>query len=171
MLTPTKSEQRIADELRYIGAPVARPNALRLLQGRGVYVDDIVLPRMVHVVYWRSPIAHGRITSFDASFATMMPGVIGVFGAEDIADICTPWVGTLAHLPGMKSPPQYPLARGHLCWQGEPVFAVVAETRHQAEDDRDGARARRVPDRVVRLRDCFCAAPILRLHQQPKFRR
>jgi len=99
MLTPLKSEQRIADELRYIGAPVPRPNALRLLQGRGVYVDDIVLPRMAHVVYWRSPIAHGRITSFDASFATMMPGVIGVFGAEDIADICTPWVGTLAHLP------------------------------------------------------------------------
>src|SRR5471032_1163148 len=134
MLTPLKSEQRIADELRYIGAPVPRPNALRLLQGRGVYVDDIVLPRMAHVVYWRSPIAHGRITSFDASFAMMMPGVIGVFGAEDIADICTPWVGTLAHLPGMKSPPQYPLAPGHLCWQGEPVFAVVAETRHQAED-------------------------------------
>ena len=134
MLTPLESEQRIADELRYIGAPVPRPNALRLLQGRGVYVDDIVLPRMAHVVYWRSPIAHGRIISFDASFATMMPGVIGVFGAQDIADICTPWVGTLAHLPGMKSPPQYPLAPGHLCWQGEPVFAVVAETRHQAED-------------------------------------
>jgi aerobic carbon-monoxide dehydrogenase large subunit len=124
----------IADDLRYIGASVPRPNALRLLQGRGVYVDDIALPRMAHVVYWRSPIAHGRVTSFDPSFATMMPGVIGVFGAADLADICTPWVGTLTHLPGMKSPPQYPLAPGHICWQGEPVYAIVAETRHQAED-------------------------------------
>jgi carbon-monoxide dehydrogenase large subunit len=48
--------------------------------------------------------------------------------------VCKPWVATLAHLAGMKSAPQYPLAIERACWQGEPVVAVVAETREQAED-------------------------------------
>ena len=45
----------------YVGRSVTRPNARRLAQGRGQYVDDIVLPRMVHVAYCRSPHAHARI--------------------------------------------------------------------------------------------------------------
>jgi aerobic carbon-monoxide dehydrogenase large subunit len=122
------------DERRYIGSPVARPNARRLLQGRGTYVDDIALPRMAHVVYWRSPVAHARITAFDSSFARMMPGIIGIYQASDLEGVCKPWVATLSHLAGMKSAVQYPLAPGHLCWQGEPVYAVVAESRREAED-------------------------------------
>ena len=122
------------DERRYIGSAVARPNARRLLQGRGTYVDDIALPRMAHVVYWRSPVAHARITAFDSSFARMMPGIIGIFQASDLEGVCKPWVATLSHLAGMKSAVQYPLAPGHLCWQGEPVYAVVAESRREAED-------------------------------------
>jgi aerobic carbon-monoxide dehydrogenase large subunit len=127
-------EADVLDDERYIGRAVPRPNALRLLQGRGTYVDDIVLPRMAHVVYWRSPVAHATITAFDSSFARMMPGIIGIFQASDLTGVCTPWVGTLSHLQGMKSALQYPLAPGHLCWQGEPVYAVVAESRRQAED-------------------------------------
>ncbi|SIO18834.1 xanthine dehydrogenase family protein molybdopterin-binding subunit [Paraburkholderia phenazinium] len=122
------------DERRYIGSAVARPNARRLLQGRGTYVDDIALPRMAHVVYWRSPVAHARITAFDSSFARMMPGIIGIYQASDLEGVCKPWVATLSHLAGMKSAVQYPLAPGHLCWQGEPVYAVVAESRREAED-------------------------------------
>jgi aerobic carbon-monoxide dehydrogenase large subunit len=122
------------DERRYIGSPVARPNARRLLQGRGTYVDDIALPRMAHVVYWRSPVAHARITAFDSSFARMMPGIIGIYQASDLEGVCKPWVATLSHLAGMKSAVQYPLAPGHLCWQGEPVYAIVAESRREAED-------------------------------------
>ena len=45
----------------YIGARVARPNAKRHLEGRGTYVDDIVLAKLAHVVYLRSPMAHARI--------------------------------------------------------------------------------------------------------------
>jgi carbon-monoxide dehydrogenase large subunit len=39
----------------YIGQSVPRPNAQRLLQGRGAYVDDLRLPRLAHVVFFRSP--------------------------------------------------------------------------------------------------------------------
>ena len=46
---------------KHIGQAIPRPNLERLVEGRGQYVDDIELPRMAHVVYWRSPVAHARI--------------------------------------------------------------------------------------------------------------
>ena len=124
----------VTDDPRYIGASSERPSARRLVEGQGCYVDDIELPRMAHVVYWRSPVAHCRITRIDAAAARGMPGVIMVADGHDLAKICKPWVATLGHLAGMKSAPQYPLALERACWQGEPVVAIVAETREQAED-------------------------------------
>src|SRR5262245_15142345 len=50
----------------YIGKTVPRPNLDRLMQGRGLYVSDIELPRMAHVVFLRSPHAHARIIDIDA---------------------------------------------------------------------------------------------------------
>ncbi len=119
---------------RYIGASVARAGARRLVEGRGTYVDDILLPRMAHVVYWRSPVAHCRITGIVRDAARAMPGVIAVIDGAEVATVCQPWVATLGHLAGMKSAPQHALAIDRACWQGEPVVAVVAETRAQAED-------------------------------------
>lgn len=127
------SKSRPATE-GYIGTSVTRPNARRHLEGRGTYVDDISLSRMAHVVYLRSPHAHARIVSIDAEAGRGMPGVIAIVDGRQIAELCTPWVATLAHLPGMKSAPQYPLAIERACWQGEPVLAIVAQTRQQAED-------------------------------------
>lgn len=124
----------VTDDPRHIGVAIPREGARRLVQGRGRYVDDIELPRLLHVVYWRSQVAHCRITRIDASVTRAMPGVAGVFDGHDIARVCKPWVATLAHLVGLKSAPQYPLALDRACWQGEPVVAVVAETRAQAED-------------------------------------
>ncbi|HCE09937.1 MAG TPA: carbon monoxide dehydrogenase [Oxalobacteraceae bacterium] len=118
----------------YIGASMARPNARRHLEGRGTYVDDIVLARMAHAVYLRCPLAHARIGAIDAELARGMPGVIAIVDGKQIAQLCKPWVATLAHLTGMKSAPQYPLAIERACWQGEPVLAIVAQTRQQAED-------------------------------------
>lgn len=118
----------------YIGRSVPRPNARRLLAGRGQYPTDVNLPRMVHVAFARSPYAHARIVSIDTEAARKAPGVVGVFTGDDIAKVCKPWVGTLDHFAGMKSAPQYPLARDVARWQGEPVVAVVAQTRAQAED-------------------------------------
>jgi carbon-monoxide dehydrogenase large subunit len=124
----------VADDQRYIGQPVVRSGAKRLLEGRGQYLDDIQLPRMAHVVYWRCPVAHARIISIDAGYARMMPGVVAVVDGRQMAQVCKPWVATLSHLAGMKSAPQYPLAIERACWQGEPVVAVVADSRVEAED-------------------------------------
>ncbi len=118
----------------YIGRSVPRPNAKRLLAGRGRYVTDIVLPRMLHVAYVRSPYAHARIVSIDAKAARAMPGVKLVAAGEDIARLCTPWVGTMEHFKGMKSPPQLPLPIDKVVWSGQAVVAVVADTRALAED-------------------------------------
>jgi carbon-monoxide dehydrogenase large subunit len=124
----------VTEDPRYIGTSAERPSARRLVQGQGQYLDDIELPRMAHVVYWRSPVAHARIGRVATEAAAKAPGVVLVATGADIARVCKPWVATLAHLAGMKSAPQYPLAMDRACWQGEPVVAVVAETREQAED-------------------------------------
>ncbi|NKC29252.1 xanthine dehydrogenase family protein molybdopterin-binding subunit [Falsiroseomonas selenitidurans] len=118
----------------YIGRSVPRPNAKRLLAGRGQYVDDLRLPRMVHVAFLRSPHAHARILAIDSTAAKAAPGVVRVVTGAEMAAVCTPWVGVLHHLKGLKSAPQHALAIDRACWQGEPVVAVVARTRAEAED-------------------------------------
>jgi len=61
----------------YIGKSEPRPNAKRLLQGRGVFVDDLRFPRLAHVVFFRSPYAHARIKKLDFSKAARQPGITG----------------------------------------------------------------------------------------------
>ena len=124
----------VTDDQRHIGVSRPRAAARRLVQGRGRFVDDIELPRLVHVVYWRSPVAHARIIGIDDLAARAMPGVVAIVSGPDIAHLCKPWVGTLAHLAGIKSAPETPLAMDRATWQGQAVVAVVAETREQAED-------------------------------------
>src|ERR1700752_1817870 len=118
----------------YIGKSVPRPNLDRLLQGRGTYVSDIELPRMAHVVFLRSPHAHAKIVSIDATAAKQMPGVIAVITGNELASVITPWVGVLSHLKGLKSAPQSAIATDRVCWQGEAVAAIVATSRAAAED-------------------------------------
>src|SRR5579885_929261 len=118
----------------YIGRSVPRPNIARLVQGRGQFVSDVVLPRMAHVAFVRSPHAHARILSIRTDAAKKSPGVIAVVTGAELAKVMTPWVGVLTHLKGLKSAPQAPIAVERACWQGEAVCAVVARTRAQAED-------------------------------------
>ena len=118
----------------YIGRSVPRPNLARLTQGRGQYVSDVVLPRMVHVAFVRSPHAHARIKSIDTTEAKTAPGVVAVVTGAELSKIITPWVGVLTHLKGLKSAPQHAIAVDRACWQGEAVCAVVAHARAQAED-------------------------------------
>ena len=118
----------------YIGQSVPRPNAQRLLQGRGSFIDDLRFPRLAHVVFFRSPHAHARIRSLDFEKAARSPGVIGVFDGRAVAEYCTPWIAVLAHLKGIRSPAQHAIAIERACWQGEACAAVVAESRSQAED-------------------------------------
>ncbi len=118
----------------YIGKVVPRPNLDRLMQGRGLYVSDMELPRMAHVVFLRSPYAHAKIVGIDAAAATRMPGVIAVVTGAELAAVITPWVGVLTHMKGLKSAPQHAIAIDRACWQGEAVAAVVATSRAVAED-------------------------------------
>jgi carbon-monoxide dehydrogenase large subunit len=118
----------------YIGRSVPRPNLGRLLQGRGQYVSDLVLPRMTHVAFVRSPHAHARILGVHADVARAMPGVVAVVTGAELAKVCTPWVGVLSHLKGLKSAPQHAIAVDRACWVGEAVAAVVARSRAEAED-------------------------------------
>ena len=118
----------------FIGRPLPRPNVQRLTQGRGQYVSDVVLPRMAHAAFLRSPYAHAVITRMDTAAARAMPGVLAVLDGPAMAALCTPWVGVLTHMRGLKSAPQSPLAIDRVRWQGEPVAIVVAKTRAQAED-------------------------------------
>ena len=69
---------------RYIGKRVPRKEDGRLLTGHGTFVDDVVLPGMLHVAFARSPIARGRIRSIDTAMAREMPGVVAVLTAEDL---------------------------------------------------------------------------------------
>ena len=118
----------------YIGRSVPRPNLARLSQGRAQFVSDMVLPRMAHVAFVRSPHAHADIKSIDTAAAKQAPGVIAVVTGEELAKVITPWIGVLTHLKGIKSAPQYAIAVGRARWQGEAVCAVVARTRAEAED-------------------------------------
>jgi len=118
----------------YIGKSNPRAGARQLLEGRGVFVDDLNLPRMLHVVFCRSPYAHAKIVSINTERAASESGVVRVVTGAELVDYCSPWVGVLTHLQGLKSASQHAIAVDRACWQGEAICAVLAETRAQAED-------------------------------------
>ncbi len=118
----------------YIGRAVPRPDARRLLEGRGQFVDDITLPRMLHAAVLRSPHAHAEIVSLEVSEAAALPGVVKIITGADLVGVVEPYVGVLTHLAGLRSAPQMPLAVDRVRWQGEPVAMVLAESRAIAED-------------------------------------
>jgi carbon-monoxide dehydrogenase large subunit len=118
----------------YIGRSAPRPNLARLTQGRGQFVSDVLLPRMAHVAFVRSPHAHARIKRIDTEAARKASGIVAVVTGPELAKVITPWVGVLTHLKGIKSAPQHAIAVERACWQGEAVCAVVAKGRAEAED-------------------------------------
>jgi len=117
-----------------IGQAVPRSGLRRLLGGRGRYVGDISVPRMLHLAFVRSPYAHAEILSIDAADARSTPGVVRVITGAEVAEICKPLLGVAHHRPGHRSAPQQAMAVDKAYWQGEPAVAVVAETRAIAED-------------------------------------
>ncbi|MEY2959057.1 MAG: hypothetical protein RLZZ01_1625, partial [Actinomycetota bacterium] len=100
-----------------------------LLTIGGTYVDDIAADDALHVVYVRSTIAHGEITSIDVDDARTMPGVVDVVTAADVS------LGRLVPIVMLDARFARPLlAEGRVRYVGEPIVAVVAETRTQAVD-------------------------------------
>ncbi len=119
---------------KYVGQPTERPDTRRLLKGRGKFVDDIQLPRMLHAAFLRSPVAHAKIKSIDTSAAEKVKGVVKILKGTDFIGVVEPYVGVLSHLAGLRSAPQMPLATDTVRWQGEPVVMVIANSRAIAED-------------------------------------
>ncbi|MPY95546.1 MAG: molybdopterin-dependent oxidoreductase [Acidimicrobiia bacterium] len=111
-----------------LGNAVLRKEDPGLLTGVNQYVDDMKVQGMVHVAFVRSTVAHARLGDIDTTEAAAMPGVVGVYTADDLG--LTDNVG-FAGAPEHKRPP---LARGKVRFVGDIIAAVVAEDRYQATD-------------------------------------
>jgi carbon-monoxide dehydrogenase large subunit len=128
---------------RFIGRSMRRREDRRLLTGRGQFIADLALPGMLHAVFVRSQIAHGRIRSIDAAKAAAMPGVSHVLTGADLQRIVPPVAGGQVSLPSkwrtqvqhsFHAPQQPMLAVDKVRHVGEAVAVVVAESRYQAQD-------------------------------------
>ena len=113
-----------------IGQRVVRTEDPALLTGDGTFIDNLEIEGAVHVVYARAQMAHARITDIDVDDALSAPGVLGVFTAADL-DL-GPFPVDIPFLPSHF--PRSALASDTVRFVGEPVVAVVAETRAQATD-------------------------------------
>ena len=116
----------------WAGQNVPRKEDKRLLQGAGVFFDDVKRHGMGYVHFVRSPYAHARIRSVDVSKALELDGVYGTLTGDEVAILTDPFF-ELSVPPGadMKD---YALAVGKARFVGEPVAAVVAATRDLARD-------------------------------------
>lgn len=113
----------------WIGVSLDRREDLRLLAGRGRFTDDMSLPRMAHAAVLPSPYAHARIVSIDTSAALALPGVYKILTGAEFAK-------TVGPMPTLSNPPviQHCIAIDRVRHVGEPVAAIVAESRYIAED-------------------------------------
>lgn len=119
---------------RYFGERVRRNEDFRLLTGKGLYVDDIHRPDMLHGAVVRSPHAHARIKSIDVSEALNYPGVEAVYTAEALGRYNGPVYILIPH-DDLTHGRSYPvLASEKVRYVGEPVAFVVARDRYVAED-------------------------------------
>ncbi|PYM97000.1 MAG: dehydrogenase [Candidatus Rokuibacteriota bacterium] len=118
---------------RLVGARVARREDPRLLTGQGSYVDDHRPARLLYAAFLRSPHAHARIVSIDASAALALSGVTAVLTGEEIARASKP-VRAASKTPAVKVTSFPPLALGKVRHVGEAVAMVAAESRYVAED-------------------------------------
>jgi aerobic carbon-monoxide dehydrogenase large subunit len=121
-------------------APLARPSLriedMPLLRGRGRFVDDIALPDLLHANFVRSPVAHARLNGIDVRAARALPGVRGVFTYRDLRSLigfdriplALPVSAIRHHID-----PSW-LVEKEMCFVGEPLAIVVAESRAIAED-------------------------------------
>lgn len=118
------------DGLRWIGKSINRVEDPRFLRGEGRYVDDIVLPNMLHAAIKRSPFAHANIISIDTAKAEALPGVVRVLTGKDIEMHAGP-------LPSFSMNPNIRhdmIVIDKVRHYGECVAAVIADDRYIAED-------------------------------------
>src|SRR5438067_7053822 len=127
----------------YIGRSLRRREDRRLLTGRGQFIADLVLPRVLHAVLVRSPLAHARIRDVDLSRARAARGVAMALNGADLLQMLPPvpegqislprkWTTVIQHK--FLNPSQPLLAHDKVRHVGEAVAIIAAETREEAED-------------------------------------
>ena len=122
-----------------IGAAVRRKEDFRFITGQGQYTDDVVRPGETRAVFVRSPHAHAKIKSIDASAAKKMPGVVAVLTGADLAtdkigNLICGWMIHSKDGSPMKMAPHPALASGKVNCVGDAVAVVIGETLAQARD-------------------------------------
>ena len=115
-----------------LGAAVKRLEDPRFIKGEGTYVTNMQVDGMLHLAVVRSEVPHASLVEIDTAEASSMPGVVGVYTADNL---------DLPLIPhGLRMDPQYgrpPLAQGVVRFVGEVIAVVVAETDRQATDAAD----------------------------------
>jgi carbon-monoxide dehydrogenase large subunit len=114
---------------RYVGEPVRRREDMRMLTGKGRYIDDVKVPGMLYAAFLRSPHPNARVTNVDIKPALGSPGVVAAFALADLVPAGK--ADTILGIDGGLFPP---LASGHVAFVGDPVAIVCAESRAEAED-------------------------------------
>src|ERR671939_1623594 len=107
---------------------VQRKEDPRFVRGHGRYVDDVVLPGMLHGAVLRSPLAHARIVSIDTSAALQHPKVRAVITGKDLEGLGLAW------MPTLSADTQAVLATDKVRFQGQEVAFVVADDHYAARD-------------------------------------
>jgi carbon-monoxide dehydrogenase large subunit len=114
-----------------LGTRVARVEDPKFLTVGGSYIADLHLDGALHVTYVRSTIAHGLLRSVDVDEARQAPGVVAIFTAADLDDLPP----ALPPLPFLDQRMVRPfLAADRVRFVGEPIAAIVSETREQGAD-------------------------------------
>ncbi len=119
-----------------VGAKIHRREDPRLITGHGHYIDDFARQGTAYAAFVRSPHAHARIKSIDVTDASKAPGVVGVYTARDFKGQLA---GTHPAAPAFVAdkkyiPERFPIAEKEVCYQGEIVAVVLADTKGQASD-------------------------------------
>lgn len=127
---PTTETVRVTTpgEVCGMGHRMKRKEDPRFIQGRGRYVDDIKLPGMLYMDIVRSPYAHAKIVSIDASAALAMDGVLAVITGKDLAAHGLHW------MPTLMSDTQMVLPTDKVVYYAQEVCAVIATDRYTAAD-------------------------------------
>src|SRR5713101_7178656 len=125
-------KSRAAAVPKWVGQPIRRVEEDRLVRGKGIFVDDQKLTGMLHIRFVRSSYGHAKIMRVDVTKAAALPGVVCALTGAEVKSLVNPFI-EIGPDVGQKIT-DYPMAVEKVVYQGEPVAAVVAETRMIAED-------------------------------------
>lgn len=120
-------------KMNVVGQSVERPDAYDKVTGGKGYPVNVRLPGMLHAKMLRSPYAHARILSIDASRAEQLPGVKAVLLPKDVPQVkFTPVYFVPVQAPSMVL--DFDVMNGEVVrYVGQPVAAVAATTVEIAE--------------------------------------